>query len=161
MCDLKQFKISLPALGDGHHELELKADAALFAQRGNVEVTDADIMAYVDIDVRHGVYQIGVTCQGWIEIPCDRCLDPMRLDVDEDYDVNVRYGDEYGETDDTITLPEDETEFDLAPLIADTVLLSIPLRHVHPEGECNPRMEEIMRQHSAEDPGLEEDEEDI
>lgn len=156
MCDLKQFKISLPTLGDGHHELELKADAALFSERGSVEVTDADIMAYVDIDVRHGSYQIGITCQGWIEIPCDRCLDPMRLDIDEDYDVNVRYGEEYDETDDTITLPHSETEFDLAPLVADTVLLSIPLRHVHPDGDCNPRMEEIMRELSSDDSGPEE-----
>lgn len=138
--------------------MELKADSSLFADRGNVEVTAADITAYVDIDVRHGVYEIGITCQGWIEIPCDRCLDPMRLDVDEDYDVNVRYGEDYDETDDTIILPEEEVRFDLAPLVADTVLLSIPLRHVHPEGECNPRMEEIMREHSADDPGQEEEE---
>lgn len=138
--------------------MELKADSSLFADRGNVEVTAADITAYVDIDVRHGVYEIGITCQGWIEIPCDRCLDPMRLDVDEDYDVNVCYGEDYDETDDTIILPEEEVRFDLAPLVADTVLLSIPLRHVHPEGECNPRMEEIMREHSADDPGQEEEE---
>lgn len=158
MCDLNQFVVALPSLGEGHHEMELKADAALFEGRGNVEVTAADIVAYVDIDVRHGVYQIGITCQGWIDIPCDRCLDPMRLDVDEDYDVNVRYGEDYDETDDTIILPETEVNFDLAPLVADTVLLSIPLRHVHPEGECNPRMEEIMKEHSAEDPGQEADE---
>ncbi len=153
MCDLKQFIIKLPALGDGHHELELKADEGLFAGRGNVEVTGADITAYVDIDVRHGAYNIGITCQGWIEIPCDRCLDAMRLDVDDDYDVSVSYGEDYDETDDTVTLPETQTEFDLAPIVADTVLLGIPLRHVHPEGECNPRMEEIMRQHSTDDPG--------
>ena len=158
MCDLKQFKISLPALGEGHHELELKADESLFADHGNVEVTAADIAVYADIDVRHETYQIGITCRGWIEIPCDRCLDPMRLDVDEDYDVNVRYGEEYAETDETITLPESETELDLAPMVADTVLLSIPLRHVHPEGGCNPRMEELMKEHTSEEADSEEDE---
>lgn len=157
MSDLKQFKISLPALGEGHHELELKADAGLFADHGNVEVTEADITAYVDIDVRHGAYQIGITCRGWIEIPCDRCLDPMRMEVDEDYDVGVRYGENYDETDDTITLPESEVEFDLAPVVADTVLLAIPLRHVHPAGRCNARMEEIMKEHASEEPDSEEE----
>ncbi len=157
MCSLNQFEISLPSLGEGHHELELRADAGLFAGRGNVEVIAADIVAYVDIDVRDGVYAIGIACRGWIDIPCDRCLDPMRLEVDEDYDVNVRYGEDYGETDDTIILPEKEVRFDLAPLVADTVLLSIPLRHVHAEGECNPRMEEIMKAHSSDDPGRAEE----
>lgn len=159
---MKQFVISLPALGEGHHELELKADESLFADRGSVEVTSADITAYVDIDVKHGVYAIGITCRGWIDIPCDRCLDPMRLDVDEDYDFTLRYGEEYDETDDTIIIPESEVTFDLAPVVADTVLLSIPMRHVHPEGECNPRMEELMKQHSSEEPDLEGlDEEEI
>ena len=158
MCDLKQYIISLPTLGEGHHENELKADGSFFAARGNDDVKEADVTAYVDIDVRHGAYKIGITCQGWIDIPCDRCLDPMRLDVDDDYDVTVRYGEEYDEKDDLITIPEDETEFDLAPLIADTVLLSIPLRHVHPDGECNPEMEEIMSRHSSEAPEEEDDE---
>lgn len=159
MCDLKQFIIALPTLAEGHHEFEFRADKSLFEQRGGIDVTDADIAAYVDIDVRHGSYNIGITCQGWIEIPCDRCLDPMRLDVDEDYDVSVRYGEEYAETDDTITLPESETGFDLSPLIADTVLLSIPLRHVHPQGECNEEMVEIMNRHSAAE-GTEPEEEE-
>lgn len=158
MCDLKQYIISLPTLGEGHHEYELKADGSFFAARGNDDVKEADVTAYVDIDVRHGAYKIGITCQGWIDIPCDRCLDSMRLDVDDDYDVTVRYGEEYDEKDDLITIPEDETEFDLAPLIADTVLLSIPLRHVHPDGECNPEMEEIMSRHSSEAPEEEDDE---
>ncbi len=159
MCDLKQFIIALPTLGDGHHEYEMKVDRDFFASRENDDVKEADVTAYVDVDVRHGVYEIGITCQGWIEVSCDRCLDPMRLDVDDDYDVTVRYGEDYDETDDTITLPESEVNFDLAPLIADTILLSIPLRHVHPDGECNPEMKEIMKQHSSE--SAEPDEENI
>ena len=159
MCDLKQFIIALPALGEGHHEYEMKVDRDFFASRENDDVKEADVTVYVDIDVRHGVYEIGITCQGWIDVPCDRCLDPMRLDVDEDYDVTVRYGEDYDETDDTIIIPESEVNFDLSPLIADTILLSIPLRHVHPEGECNPEMKEIMKQHSSE--GKDPEEEDI
>lgn len=157
MSELKGFLISLPALGEGHYELELKADTGFFASRGNAEVTEADVTAYVDIDVRHEVYNIGITCQGRIFIPCDRCLEPMSLDIDEDYDVTVKYGEEYDETDDAIIIPDDEVEFDLSPLVADTVLLSIPLRHVHPEGECNSEMVKIMKNHSAEEHDSEED----
>lgn len=159
MCDLKRFIIALPTLGEGDHEYEMKVDGDFFASRGNDDVKRADVTAYVDINVRHGSYKIGITCQGWIEIPCDRCLDPMRLDVDDDYDVTVRYGEEYDEKDELIIIPEEEKDFDLAPLIADTILLAIPLRHVHPEGECNPEMEEIMSRHSSE--GISPEDEDI
>lgn len=157
MCDLKQFIISLPALGEGHHEYEMKVDGGFFASRGNDDVKGADVTAYVDIDVKHGAYQIGITCQGWIDIPCDRCLDPMRIEVDDDYDVTVKYGEEYEELDDTLIIPESETDFDLSQLIADTILLSIPLRHVHPDGECNPEMEAIMSKHSSEEADSEEE----
>lgn len=151
MSEKNRFIITLPALGEGHHELELKADTGFFASSGCAEVLEADVTAYIDIDVRHGAYEIGITCQGSISIPCDRCLEPMPLEVDEDYDVTVRYGEEYEEKDDTIVIPEDETVFDLSPLVADTVLLSIPLRHVHPAGECNPEMVKIMKNHTAEE----------
>ncbi len=157
MCDLKQFIITLPALGEGHHEYEMKVDGDFFTSRGNDEVKKADVTAYVDIDVSHGAYNIGITCQGWIEIPCDRCLDPMRHEVDDDYDVTVRYGEEYDEKEDTIIIPEDEVKFDLSPLIADTILLSIPLRHVHPDGECNVEMEAIMKKHSSDGVGQEDE----
>lgn len=157
MSELKEFLISLPALGEGHHELELKVDTGFFTSRGNTEVSEADVAVYVDIDVRHEVYMIGITCQGNIFIPCDRCLEPMPIDIDEDYDVTVRYGEEYEETDDTIIIPEDEVEFDLSSIVADTILLSIPLRHVHPEGECNAEMVKIMQNHSAEELDSEED----
>lgn len=159
MCDLKQFIIALPALGEGHHEYEMKVDGDFFAARGNDDVKEADVTAYVDIDVCRGAYNIGITCQGWIDIPCDRCLDPMRLDVDDDYDVTVRYGEGHDETDSTIIIPESDVNFDISPLIADTILLSIPLRHVHPDGECNPEMKKIIRQHSSE--GEEPEDEDI
>lgn len=151
MSDLKQYILALPTLGEGHHELELKVGKDLFSDRGGTDVSDADIVAYVDIDVRHDAYQIGMTCRGHIDIPCDRCLDPMRIDVDEDYDVTLKYGDDYAETDTSITIPESEVNFDLAPLIADTVLLSIPLRHVHPDGQCNEEMMDIINRHSAEE----------
>lgn len=161
MCDSKQFIINLPALSEGRHEFDLKVDGDFFRQRENDVVEEADVAAYVDIDVRNGAYLIGITCRGWIDIPCDRCLEPMRLEVDDDYDVSVRYGDEYDEKEGLIVLPEKDVEFDLAPLIADTILLSIPLRHVHPEGECNPEMEKIMKSHSSADPEGEEDDEEI
>lgn len=161
MCDSKQFIINLSTLGEGHHERELKVDGDFFRQRDNDVVEEADVTAYVDIDVRHGAFLIGITCQGWIQIPCDRCLDPMRIDVDDDFDVSVRFGEEYDERDGLIILPDNEAEFDLAPLIADTVLLSIPLRHVHPEGECNPEMEQIMKSHSSPETLDEEDDREI
>lgn len=157
MCDLKQYIISLPSLGDGRHEYEWKIGRDFFSARGNDDVKGADVTAYLDIQVRHGVYSVGLTCQGWIEIPCDRCLDPMRIEIDDDYDVNIRFGEEYEEKDDTIILPEEDEKFDFSQLIADSILLSIPLRHVHPEGECNQEMEKIMKQHSSE--GLEPEEE--
>ncbi len=83
----------------------------------------------------------------------------MRFDIDDYYDVTVRYGEEYDEKDDTIIIPESDVDFDLSPMIADTILLSIPLRHVHPEGECNPEMEKIMKEHSSDAP--KEEDEDI
>ena len=48
-----------------------------------------------------------------------------------------------------LTVPQSWWELDLQPLMRDTVLLTIPIMHVHPEGGCNSAMMEQLSTHSA------------
>ena len=46
-------------------------------------------------------------------------------------------------------IPGHRRELDLTPLMRDTVLLTIPLMHVHPEGACNAQMLNKLQQMRA------------
>ena len=74
----------------------------------------------------------------------------MRHTVDATYDLTVKEGEEYDDSDDEVlVIPGHWRELDLTPLMRDTVLLTIPIMHAHPEGECNEQMLDRLEQMRA------------
>ena len=116
-----------------------------------LEVRGGNVDAVVSVDRKSDdIYQIEMTLKGEITIPCDRCLDDMQWAVDTSYDLSVKEGDEYDDSvDNVLTIPSHWRELDLAPLLRDTVLLTIPIKHVHPEGGCNEQMMAQLSSHAA------------
>ena len=92
------------------------------------------------------LFALDMVCEGQLTVGCDRCLDDMTLPVNTQYQVTVKMqGEEFDDsTDGVLVVPEGLTRLDVGPLMRDTVLLSIPLVHSHPEGQCNPQMSQLL-----------------
>ena len=57
-------------------------------------------------------------------------------------------------------IPYSNTSLNVSYMLYDTLLLTVPLRHVHPQGKCNRQMLEALRKHrGARDEEAEEAEE--
>ncbi|MBD5194937.1 MAG: DUF177 domain-containing protein [Bacteroides sp.] len=134
------------------YEYDFRIGKDFFASRENSDVLDCDVDVHLVVRRHHESYELEFACDGELSAPCDRCLDPVSIPVGVDYDVKLKYGEEYDDTssDDLIIIPYGMTGFDVSPLIYDTLLLTIPLRCVHPEGECNIEMSEVLRRHNNE-----------
>ena len=123
-----------------------------FADRGADIVIDADVAVHLDITARRGMYLLQFDFVGRLDVPCDRCLQPVAVDVDTEYDLTVRHGEELDDSsDEVLVIPESWSRLDVAPMIYDTLLLSIPLRCVHAEGGCDSEMAAALRDHRAGD----------
>jgi len=147
---LKEYDVNLVSLTEGHHVEEFHIDKKFFESMENGDILRANVDVRMDVEKRHGNYECRFHFEGTLEVPCDRCLDPVIHTVDTDYDVVVRYGEEYDDSgDNVLTLPYSATRLNVAGMIYDTLLLAIPLRCVHPEGECNAAMAEVLREHRS------------
>ncbi len=60
----------------------------------------------------------------------------MACPIDAQSTLKVVMGDEYADDGDMVTIPEREGTINVAWNIYELAALQIPLRHVHPEGEC-------------------------
>lgn len=150
MGDNAAYKVNLGSLTEGKHGYDFVVDTAFFRRLEDAEVIDADVMAHLDVDYHNGVYDCAFTLKGMIHIPCDRCLDAMEHPINTSYHVSVKYGEEYDDSgDDVLIIPDTEMYLDVAYMLHDTVVLTIPMRHVHPEGKCNRDMEAVLIRHSA------------
>ncbi len=62
----------------------------------------------------------------------------------------MKYGADYNdESDDVLIIPESDSCLNVAYMLYDTIVLTIPLRHVHPLGKCNRAMAAALHKHHS------------
>jgi uncharacterized metal-binding protein YceD (DUF177 family) len=69
--------------------------------------------------------------------------------INTDNRLVVKFGEEYSEEDDLVTVDENEGIIDVAWFIYEFIVLNIPIKHVHAPGKCNPAMIKMLEEHSA------------
>jgi len=149
MCDLECLKVDLKGLKDDEVSLDFDLDDIFFGALDQAEVKKGSLHVSVSIRKASGFFEILIHEAGTVIIPCDRCLDDMEQPVDTDARLIVRLGDENSEDGDTIVVAEDEGILDLTWIIYESMVLAIPIRHVHASGKCNTAMTEVLEELSA------------
>lgn len=150
MGKFSQFKVQLASLSDGLHQQDFEVTTELFKNMENRDVISADVKVHLDIVKKNDTYDCTFHCKGMLQIPCDRCLDALDHEVDTTYHVVVKYGDRYDDgADDLLIIPDSDLYLNVAYILYDTILLTIPLRHVHPLGKCNRAMAAALHRHRS------------
>ncbi len=151
------YKVQLASLPDGRHEQDFEITTEFFKNMENTDVVFADVKVHLDLLKKNDTYDCTFHCKGMIQVPCDRCLDPLDLDVDTEYHVVVKYGDSYDDgADNLLVIPYSSIYLNVAYILYDTILLTIPLRHVHPMGKCNRAMAAVLSKHRSNAEGEED-----
>ena len=149
MNSLESLKIDLKGLKDEETSLEFTLDDTYLEALDGADVKKGSLHVSVSIRKATGFFEFNFHTDGEIVIPCDRCLDDMTLPVDTDNCLIVKLGSVYSEEDDVIVVPENEGILDLTWIIYESVVLAIPIRHVHAPGKCNPAMTKALEELSA------------
>lgn len=147
----RTYDVDLAGLKEGAvEEFDFRIGKEFFEKMENDTILGSDVDVHLDVEKRHGSYSLKFDTEGTLEVPCDRCLEAVTIPADAEYDLVVKYGEEFDDsTDNVLVLPYSQTSLDVAPIIYDTLMLTIPLRCVHEEGECNPEMTGILSEHNG------------
>lgn len=119
---MQPFVVDLNGIGTGVKTLSAIADRKFFESFGNTDILDGEVK--VDFNIRNRGTSVDVDChiKGNVVVCCDLCLEPLTLDVATGFSENY--------------IPEGK-ELDLSQDVYDYIITSLPLRRVHPQGECN------------------------
>lgn len=157
MGKFSAYKVQLASLPQGKAEQDFICDTQFFKNMENEDVSNSDVKVHLDLENKNGLYDLNFTLKGLVQVPCDRCLDPIDIEIDTTYNIKVEYGDSYDDaSDDLLIIPAANPYLNVAYMLYDTILLSIPMRHVHPLGKCNRAMASALNRHKVQG----EDEED-
>ena len=157
MGKFSAYKLPLKSLGEGVHEFDYKLTKQFFSDMENADVRNADLDVHLTVNAKHDNYALSFTITGTVTLLCDRCLDDLVLPIDTRYSIDVEYGDDYNDdSDNLLVIPASDNYLNVSYMIYDTVILAIPIKHVHPLGKCNRAMSQILRQHRAAEQGEDE-----
>jgi uncharacterized metal-binding protein YceD (DUF177 family) len=144
------YNISLKNLSEGEHSFQYELDRKFFDAIDSEEVRKGDVKVAVSVRRTSSVFEFKFDLKGNVRVPCTRCLDDMGLDVDTQGRLIVKFGKEYSEeSDEIVIIPEDDGEINIAWFLYEFIALTIPIKHVHPSGECNRVVSSKLRKHRA------------
>ena len=149
MCSLEPFKIDLKSLTDETATLAWDVNDSFFQALDESELQSGSLHVSGSIRKAVGFFELLLHTVGTVRIPCDRCLDMMDQPIEADLRLVVKLGSEYTEDDDIITVDEKEGILDTAWIIYESIVLAVPIQHVHQLGECNVAMSEKLQELSA------------
>ena len=137
----QKYSIAYKGLKNGLHEVDFDVDGALFKAYESKEIKDGRCKVHVDIDKSDTQLILDVTIDGHVVCECDRCLEDCTIPVHLDGRLTVFVSDHQGEYDgDNMWVSPDEEDINLMQYIYESIVLSLPYRRVHPDGECDPDM---------------------
>jgi len=149
MRNLTPFKIDLKSMKDRTNALKFDIDDDFFEALEAPAIHRGKVDVALDIQRVSDFFKLHFHCKGVVEVICDMCLDNMDQPIETDDELVVRFGSEYEEKDDLVTIPEEEGIIDVAWFIYEFIALGIPIRHVHEPGNCNAAMMDILKDHSV------------
>ncbi|MBQ9646409.1 MAG: DUF177 domain-containing protein [Prevotella sp.] len=149
MCNLERLKIDLKALTQDVTPLEWELDDQFFQSLEGAQLQRGSLHVSGSIRKAIGFYELTLHTAGTVQVACDRCLDPMDQPVEADLRLIVKLGTEYTEDDDIVVVAETDPVLSTAWFIYESVVLAIPIQHVHQLGGCNDAMMRVLTEHSA------------
>jgi uncharacterized metal-binding protein YceD (DUF177 family) len=153
------YSISLKSLSPGTHTFNYELDRAFFEAIDGDEVRKGKVLVEVAVKNNSSAFEFIFKLKGAVQVPCNRCLEDMELEIDSQNRLIVKLGKEYSEeSDEVIIIPEDEGEINIAWFLYEFVALNIPIKHVHPPGKCDKTMSSKLRKHRV---SSDDDDEDI
>ena len=145
MSEQTHIIIDLKRLPIGIHSFDIQLNDDFFASIEKTEILSGKVLGTATLNLREEDYQLSIAVRGTVFVVCDRCLDPMPIDIADEQEI-------FSEDED-----ESLSTIDLSWLAYEIVSINIPLVHSHQAGECNKQMELLLHDHLCDEPEPEED----
>lgn len=158
---LNKYRVDFQGLSEGVHEFVFDVDNTFFESLNYSDIKEGALKTILVLTKKTQLLELDFKIQGNVIVICDRCLDDLKMPIDFEGQVFVKFSEtEQEDTDEVIYLSPEDHKVDIAHYIYESIRLSLPLKCVHPDDEegnstCNPDMlnkiEKLKPDNSAED----------
>lgn len=149
MRSMKDFTVSYEGLKLGKHEFEFQITKTFFEELEYSLIEKGEVHVTMLLEKRETMMVADISFEGWVEKSCDRCNDPLRVDVKSTSQLIFKFDTVESEDENLIVLFPSEYQLHLAPIFYELMVVALPSRSVHPVDECNVEMLELLQEYSG------------
>jgi uncharacterized metal-binding protein YceD (DUF177 family) len=130
----REFEIAFVGLKPGLHYFEYRVDDKFFANYGEQDFSNCNATVKLELDKKNGFMFLKFDVDGTVDVNCDRCGNPLTLQLWDEFKVMVKLVDnpdemnEQEEDPDVYYISHGESHLHLADWIYEFINLSIPLQ---------------------------------
>ncbi len=146
MKPLKEFTIPFVGLKVGKHQFEYKIEQAFFDYFEYKEFNSTRVDVHLELEKKSTLLELNFNISGFVNVNCDITNEPYDQAVKNTLNLVVKFGDEYNdEYDDILIVPHGTYEINVQQYIYELIILSVPLKRIHPGVEDGTLNSDILK----------------
>lgn len=158
MKPLKEFTIPFIGLKIGTHHYDYKIEKAFFEYFEYEDFNDADVKVDVTLLKNTTLLELNFKISGTVNINCDITNEPFDQNIKNEFDLVVNFGDEYNDENiDILVLPHGAYEINIQQYIYELIVLSVPIKRIHPGVEDGTLSSDILEKLKELSPKLDDE----
>ncbi len=134
MDKLRNYDVAFSGLKNGKHEFKFEIEQSFFDLfETEQEFTNAHISADVLLEKHTTFLDFEIKISGTVDLICDITNEEFTHPISNSIKILVKYGEEYDDSnEEVITIPHGDSAFNIAQLVYEAVVLSIPMKKISP-----------------------------
>ncbi len=144
MGTMDSYKVDLKGMTEDvvSHQWLLSGD--FFSAVQGLEIKDGHVNVALRVERKPEGFDLNFKFDGTVKVECIRCLELMDWPIQTHCNLAAKFGDEDDDDGEVLTVAENSGIVDLSWQMYSFMALEIPIRHAHPEGECNPQVMALL-----------------
>lgn len=160
MANRRAFEIAFVGLKPGVHQFNYELDDKFFAEKGAQDFANAHATVKLSLEKNTGFMQLKFEVGGKADVSCDRCGNPLKMDLWDEFKMIVKLVDNPEEMNDQEEDPDvyyisrNESHLHVGDWMYEFVMLSIPMQRMCSKEEmggpqCNKEVLEKLKEMEA------------
>lgn len=133
MKKLAAFLIPFVGLKQGKHEFEYLIDREFFEHFEYDDFNSAKVKIDLLFEKKSSIMELTFKAAGVVNVDCDLTNEPYDQPIEAELTLVVKFGDSFNDdNEELLILPHSEYQLNVAQYIYELIVLSVPLKRVHP-----------------------------
>jgi uncharacterized metal-binding protein YceD (DUF177 family) len=148
--------ISFAGLKQGRHDFSFPIENKFFKSFGYNDFNNAQIIAKVELIKKLTLLELHFIISGKVNVLCDISIEPFDLEINTESSFIVKFGNSNKNvSDEIIFISEGSHKINVTQHIYETIVLSLPIKKIHPGVKDGTLQNEIIMKLKELEPKLE------